>query len=71
MPVVTGLTEPVMAARLQKRKIENILKTGAQIVGTTNPGCILPIQAGLRAAGAGQIRVVHLADYLAEFLPPA
>ena len=33
-----NLTEPEMAQRLQKRKAENILKTGAQIVVTTNPG---------------------------------
>ncbi len=61
-----NLTEPEMAARLQNRKIENILKTGAQIVVTTNPGCILQIQAGLRKAGAARIQVVHLSDYLAE-----
>ena len=60
-----NLTEPEMAARLQQRKIENILKTGAQIVVTTNPGCILQIRAGLEKAGAGQIQVLHLADYLA------
>jgi glycolate dehydrogenase iron-sulfur subunit len=59
-----NLTEPEMAARLQQRKIENILKSGAQIVVTTNPGCILQIRAGLQKAGAGHVQVVHLADYL-------
>ena len=58
-----NLTEPEMAERLQARKIENILKTGAKIVVTSNPGCILQIQAGLRKAGA-QIEVMHLADFL-------
>jgi len=33
-----NLTEPAMAERLQRRKIENILRTGAQVVVTTNPG---------------------------------
>ncbi len=61
-----NLTEPEMAERLQKRKIENILKTGAQVVVTSNPGCILQIRAGLRKAGAVNVRVLHLADYLAE-----
>lgn len=61
-----NLTEPEMADRLQRRKIDNILKTGAQTVVTTNPGCILQIQAGLRKAGAAHIRVVHVADYLEE-----
>jgi len=58
-----NLTEPEMAERLQARKTENILKTGAKIVVTSNPGCILQIQAGLRKAGA-QVEVMHLADFL-------
>jgi glycolate oxidase iron-sulfur subunit len=59
-----NLTEPEMAERLQRRKAENILKTGARIVVTTNPGCILQIRAGLKKAGADQIEVLHIADYL-------
>jgi glycolate oxidase iron-sulfur subunit len=59
-----NLTEPEMAGRLQRRKTENILKTGAQIVVTTNPGCLLQIRAGLRKAGAGHIQALHIADYL-------
>ena len=64
-----NLTEPEMAERLQRRKTENILKTGAKIVVTTNPGCLLQIQAGLRKAGAGHIQVLHIADYLDRTLP--
>jgi glycolate oxidase iron-sulfur subunit len=60
-----NLTEPEMAARLQRRKTENILKSGAELVVTTNPGCLLQIQAGLRKAGR-DIQVLHLADYLHE-----
>jgi glycolate oxidase iron-sulfur subunit len=59
-----NLTEPAMAERLQRRKIENILKTGAEAVVTSNPGCILQIRAGLRKAGARHVRVWHIADYL-------
>jgi glycolate oxidase iron-sulfur subunit len=58
-----NLTEPEMAERLQNRKIENILKTGAKIVVTSNPGCLLQIQAGLKKAGA-QVEAIHIADYL-------
>jgi glycolate dehydrogenase iron-sulfur subunit len=58
-----NLTEPEMAERLQTRKIENILRSGAQIVVTSNPGCLLQIQAGLRKAGAA-IEVLHIADFL-------
>ncbi len=60
-----NLTEPEMAARLQRRKVENILKTGAATVITTNPGCILQIRAGLAKAGRPDIQVLHLADFLA------
>jgi glycolate oxidase iron-sulfur subunit len=56
-----------MAERLQRRKIDNILKTGAQVVVTTNPGCILQIRAGLKKAGAEQVQVLHLADFLHQF----
>ena len=59
-----NLTEPEMAERLQRRKTENILKSGAQVVVTTNPGCLLQIRAGLKKAGAKQIEVLHIADFL-------
>ena len=59
-----NLTEPEMAERLQRRKIENIIKSGAKLVITTNPGCILQIRAGLKKAGRGDIKVLHLVDYL-------
>jgi glycolate oxidase iron-sulfur subunit len=60
-----NITEPEMAARLQDRKIQNILATGAEVVVTTNPGCILQMRAGLKKAGANNIKVIHIADYLA------
>ncbi|MBR90368.1 MAG: hypothetical protein CMO66_03730 [Verrucomicrobiales bacterium] len=58
-----NLTEPEMAARLQKRKIDNILATEADVVVTSNPGCQLQIQAGLKKTGS-KMRVMHIADYL-------
>jgi glycolate oxidase iron-sulfur subunit len=64
-----NLTEPAMAERLQRRKIENILKTKATLVVTSNPGCLLQIQAGLKKAGSN-VRVMHIADYLAIQPPP-
>jgi glycolate oxidase iron-sulfur subunit len=63
-----NLTEPEMAGRLQRRKSDNILRTGAEIVVTTNPGCILQMEAGLRKAGASKIKVMHIADFLAMHL---
>lgn len=60
-----NLTEPDMAASLQMRKVQNILRTGAKTVVTTNPGCILQIRAGLEKEN---IQVMHIADFLAEAL---
>jgi glycolate oxidase iron-sulfur subunit len=59
-----NLTEPEMADRLQRRKTENILKTGADVVVTTNPGCLMQIRAGLQKAGTPHVRVLHIADFL-------
>ena len=58
-----------MAERLQHRKIENILKSGAELVVTTNPGCLLQIRAGLKKAGAEHIKAMHLVDYLCDAQP--
>jgi glycolate oxidase iron-sulfur subunit len=66
-----NLTQPEMAGRLQKRKIGNILRTGAQIVVTTNPGCLLQIEAGLRQAGVRHVKAMHIADFLKSATPPA
>jgi glycolate oxidase iron-sulfur subunit len=63
-----NLTEPDMAARLQRRKVENVLATGATCVVTTNPGCLLQIRAGLDKAGAAEVETLHLADFLARHL---
>lgn len=65
-----NLTQPAMATRLQERKTGNILKTGAKIVVTTNPGCLLQIRAGLSKAGRADIEALHIADFLERTLPP-
>jgi glycolate oxidase iron-sulfur subunit len=56
-----NLTEPKMAEALQGRKVQNVLRTGAKTVVTTNPGCIMQIRAGL---GKNGVRVMHIADFL-------
>ena len=63
-----NLTEPEMARTLAKRKVDNIIATDADYVVLSNPGCEFQIAAELRRRGA-QIRVIHLADFLALALP--
>ena len=60
-----NLTEPELAGRLAERKARNVMATGADVLVTGNPGCILQIRAALREQGSS-IRVVHTADFLAE-----
>lgn len=45
------------------RKIEYIKQTGADVLVTTNPGCMLQIEYGLREAGV-PMKVMHLAELL-------
>ncbi|MEK7715283.1 MAG: heterodisulfide reductase-related iron-sulfur binding cluster [candidate division NC10 bacterium] len=56
-----NLTEPEMATRLLQRKVGHVLATGAEAVVTANPGCILQIEAGLRARGS-TARVLHIVE---------
>jgi glycolate oxidase iron-sulfur subunit len=60
-----NLTQPEMAQRLQRRKIAHIRETGAETVVTANPGCIIQIVQGLRAAGA-PVEVRHIVEVLDE-----
>lgn len=61
---IYNLVEPEMAARLQRRKSENVRRTGASVVATANPGCAMQLSAGLRDIGySAEVRhVVELLD---------
>ena len=58
-----NVTQPELAARLGHRKAEHVMRSGADLVVTANPGCQMQIAAALRDAGS-QIPVVHLMDLL-------
>ena len=60
---IYNLTQPEMSRRLLARKMRHVLATQAEVIVSTNPGCILQLQAGVRAAGA-PVRVMHLVDLL-------
>jgi glycolate oxidase iron-sulfur subunit len=48
---VYNLLQPEAAAKLGRRKVENLLATGAQAIAAGNPGCTLQIGAHLQAVG--------------------
>ena len=58
------MIEPEPAEELGKRKAENILKTGAQMIVTSNPGCLLQIQASLKRLGHDEIPTAHPMEVL-------
>ncbi|MBU6401150.1 MAG: (Fe-S)-binding protein [Verrucomicrobia bacterium] len=62
---IYNLVQPEMANRLLERKLQHIRSTRAPIVATGNPGCLLQLVNGARAAGV-PLRVVHPVTLLAE-----
>jgi glycolate oxidase iron-sulfur subunit len=48
---IYGLTHPDLGGRILHDKVEAVRATGAAVVITPNPGCIMQIGAGLRLAG--------------------
>ncbi len=55
---IYNLTEPVPAQQLGDRKVKHVLATGADVIATSNPGCLLQIMNGLERAGH-PLPVVH------------
>lgn len=62
---IYSITEPRLSKEILSRKIEAIRRSGAEVVVTGNPGCILQIRAGVREAGL-PVRVAHPVELLAE-----
>ncbi|RPI50623.1 MAG: 4Fe-4S dicluster domain-containing protein [Acidobacteria bacterium] len=60
---IYNLLEPEAATELRDRKVQNILKTDAEAIISSNPGCLLQIATGLEAAGR-PMRIMHLVEVL-------
>jgi glycolate oxidase iron-sulfur subunit len=60
---IYNFLEPDMAGRLQDRKVENILASGASAVVTGNPGCLSWINDGLKKRGLS-MDVLHPVELL-------
>jgi glycolate oxidase iron-sulfur subunit len=60
---IYNITHPEVAGELQRQKVAAILAARPDIVVSANPGCILQVAAGLRAAGS-DVPVVHLMRFL-------
>jgi glycolate oxidase iron-sulfur subunit len=62
---IYNLTQPEMANKVLARKVEAIRETGAEIVVTGNPGCLMQIRNGCKAAGLA-CEVLHPMELLAR-----
>jgi glycolate dehydrogenase iron-sulfur subunit len=61
---IYNLLEPEAAGALRDRKAAHILRTGADLVVSGNPGCMMQIQAGLDLAGRAlpSLHFIELVD---------
>jgi len=62
---IYNLIQPEMAGALLDRKLQHISGTGAPIVATANPGCLLQLINGARRKRL-DLRIVHPVSLLAE-----
>jgi len=60
---VYGITHPELGGAIGREKVMAILETGAELVATGNPGCMMQIGAGLKMEGA-PVDVVHPVELL-------
>jgi len=60
---IYNLTEPEPAQQLGRRKVEHVIATGAEMLATSNPGCLLQIVNGLKEAGV-RMPAVHPVELL-------
>ena len=58
---------PELSSELLKKKLANVEKTGAELLLTDCPGCIMQLRGGLEAKGSS-LQVQHVAEALAERL---
>lgn len=60
---IYNVTHPQAAGKLLNRKLDNAEKTGAEVIATANPGCLLQLRAGVEERGE-PTRVLHIVDLL-------
>lgn len=64
----TSLDHPAVGQAIAERKLANVASTGATLLATDNPGCILHLGGAAHAAGA-PLKVQHVVELLAERVP--
>jgi glycolate oxidase iron-sulfur subunit len=62
---IYNVVESEMAAQILEHKMPHVNSTGAAVIATANPGCILQLRAGVARHGQKQ-RVAHVIELLDE-----
>ena len=62
---IYNVVQNEMAERLLKAKMQRVDETGAELILTANPGCLLQLRAGIARSG-GKRRVLHVIELLDE-----
>lgn len=60
---IYNVVQNEMSMQILASKMASVNATGAQIIATANPGCLLQLEAGVRLHGAKQ-RVMHVVEVL-------
>jgi glycolate oxidase iron-sulfur subunit len=60
---IYNILNPAAAGELGDRKAANVLATGAELLITANPGCLMQVASGVRRAG-GRIALAHTAQVI-------
>lgn len=62
---IYSAVQPALSSEILTSKMQDIATTGADVIATANPGCMLQLEAGLRRHRLSG-RVVHVVELLAE-----
>ena len=62
---IYGITHPGLGGEIGRAKVAAVLETGAEVVVTGNPGCMMQIGAGLRMQGS-RVEALHPIELLDE-----
>jgi len=66
---IYNITQPEMSGAILAHKMENANATGASVILTSNPGCLLQMKHGIRRHGdPSRTEAAHVVDFLYERL---
>ena len=59
-----NIAKPEMSDRILQRKLDTVHSSGAEVLVTSNPGCLLQLKKGL-ADQLPDVKIMHLTEVLA------